>query len=135
MIQIFRTSFKRTILTTLRETRFRIFNNVPIFLQVLCYISYVTVKLYRGLPHQTVSFGHWLTHVTVQHLVLDSTTLECNIWSRVEPNWTATLPYDFTSECCSLMWFKLNDSILDQVLHSNMIEPKIRFCTLMCVNQ
>ena len=31
-----------------------------------------------------ISFGHWLIQIRVQHLVLGSTTLECNIWSRVE---------------------------------------------------
>ena len=36
---------------------------------------------------QTVSFGHRLAHIKVQHLVLDSTTLECNTWSRVEPHY------------------------------------------------
>ena len=41
------------------------------------------MKLY-GKTHQTVSFGHWLSHIRVQHLVLGSTTLECNTWSRVE---------------------------------------------------
>ena len=48
MIQIFRTSFKRTILTTLRETRFRIFNNVPIFVgymqHKLCHITFVGTR-------------------------------------------------------------------------------------------
>ena len=39
---------------------------------------------YRGVPRQNVSFCHWLTHIKVQHLVLGSTTLKCNIWSRVE---------------------------------------------------
>ena len=39
-----------------------------------------------GVPHWSVSFGHWLTHIKVQHLVSGSTTFECNIWSRVEPH-------------------------------------------------
>ena len=38
------------------------------------------------LPHKTVSFDHWLTHIRVQHLVLCSSTLESNTWSRVEPH-------------------------------------------------
>ena len=49
------------------------------------------INSYRGVPHWTVSFGHWLTHIRVQHLVLSSTKLEFNTWSRVEPNKTATL--------------------------------------------
>ena len=28
----------------------------------------------RGLPHWTVSFNNWLTHIKVRHLVLRSTT-------------------------------------------------------------
>ena len=39
-------------------------------------------------------FGYWLTHIRVQHLGSSSATLECDIWSRVEPHWTARLSYD-----------------------------------------
>ena len=72
-----------------------------------------------GEPHKIVSFGDWLTHIGVQHLVLGSTTLERNTWFRIEPHKTATLLYDFTSE----------------VLQSDVIEIKTKFWTLMCVNQ
>ena len=51
-----------------------------------------------GVPHKTVSFGHWLTHIRVQHLVLGSNAQDCNTWSRVEPDWTATLLYALTYE-------------------------------------
>ena len=37
---------------------------------------------YRGVPHETVSFGYWLTHIRVQHLILGSTSLDCHTWSR-----------------------------------------------------
>ena len=49
----------------------------------------------QGVPHQTVSFGHWLTYIRVQHLVYGSTTLECNIWSNVVQPQT---------ECDTFMW-------------------------------
>ena len=152
----------------------------------------------QGVTHQTISLGHWLTNIRMQHLTLDSTTLECNICSRVQPHQTATLymlhhmkvlqsnvgqpqtkchslmwlnptpnnsylcprslPVDFDSKtiggtilecinrslvirlqdfymilhakCCSLI-----SSSLDQVLHSNVVEPKTKCCTLICVNQ
>ena len=47
------------------------------------------------------------------------TALERNTWSRVEPHKSATLWYDLTCE----------------VLQSNVVEPKTKWCTLMCVNQ
>ena len=40
---------------------------------------------YRGFHTRLYHSYHWLIHVRVQHLVLGSTTLECNIWSMVEP--------------------------------------------------
>ena len=39
----------------------------------------------------TLDCSIWLTHIRVQHLVLQHPNLECNIWSRVEPHQTATL--------------------------------------------
>ena len=49
--------------------------------QIVCTRSVLRVisgNFYRGVPHKTVSFSHWLTHIRVQHLVLGSTILECN---------------------------------------------------------
>ena len=65
-----------------------------------------------------MSFGHWLTRIRVHHLVLGATTLECDIWSRVEPHQTATLPYDFTCK----------------VLQSNVVRPRTKLHTLICLN-
>ena len=47
--------------------------------------SYESVAVLYRVSHWTVSFGHWLTHIRVQHFVSGSTILECDIWSRVEP--------------------------------------------------
>ena len=47
--------------------------------------------LVQGVIHQTVSFGHQWAQIRVQHLVLGSTTLECEIWSRIEPHQSVTL--------------------------------------------
>ena len=52
----------------------------------------------KGVPHWTVSFGHWLTYIRVQHLVLGLTIFELNVCSRVEAHKTALLLYDFTCE-------------------------------------
>ena len=60
-----------------------------------------------GVPHKIVSFGHWLTHIRVQDLVLGSTKLACNIWPRVESLKTATL-------------YMLNHV---KVLQSNLAQP------------
>ena len=58
--------------------------------------------LYRGNSLDCitgpVTLGHWLAHIRVHNLVLGSTTLECDTWSRVEPHMTATLLYDLTCE-------------------------------------
>ena len=50
----------------------------------------------------------------VEHLVLESTALECSFWSRVEPDKTATLHmFNHRKVLQSKMWFKLNRSTLD----------------------
>ena len=54
----------------------------------------------------------------VEHLVLGSTTLECNIWSRVEPDKTATLNM--------LNYMK--------VLQSNVVQPWTKCYTEMWLN-
>ena len=59
------------------------------------------------------------SHIRVYHLVLGWTILDCNtfIWFYM---WSVAV-------LCGLT--------LDQVLHSNVVEPKTRCCNLMCVNQ
>ena len=60
-----------------------------------------------------------LTHIRMQHLVLASITIDFNT-SHVES-------YESVAVLCG--------STLDQILHSNVIEPETRFCTLICANQ
>ena len=50
----------------------------------LSFYQFVKNHNIGGVPHQTVSFGHWLKHIRVQHLVLGSITLDCNT-SHVKP--------------------------------------------------
>ena len=45
-------------------------------------LTVLSSQRYRPPSHEIVSFGHWLTNIRVQHLVLGSTTIDCNtfIW-------------------------------------------------------
>ena len=39
-------------------------------------------KLYRGVPHQSITFGFGLSHIRFSHLVQGLHTLEYHTWSR-----------------------------------------------------
>ena len=64
-------------------------------------------RFWRGVPHKTVPFGHWLIHIKVQDFFWSWITLDCNT-SYVKSYKSATL---------------LCVSTNDQMIQSNVVPP------------
>ena len=94
------------------------------------------IMIYRGVPHETVSFCHWLKHIRVQNLVFNSTILECTLGLGLNHIRLQHFYMIWHVRCCSLMWFNPRESVTlpwgwTQILHSYVFQPMTKWYSLM----